>query len=78
MSEKEPDWKAIALYLADCHAAVFERHARGSTHKQIRAHSRDICAKASELIKGDTHVYRESSISPVMVRLKRVADEPVR
>jgi len=50
----EPDWKAIALYLADCHAATADGEGMLSrTSKGSRKRFRDICLIAQHMITGE-------------------------
>lgn len=52
MSRAEPDWKSIALYLADCHAATAEYDgALSSTSKTRRERFASICEKALAAIR---------------------------
>lgn len=46
-------WKAIALYLADCHAATAQSDGMlRSTSKAHAARFASICEKASEMLRG--------------------------
>lgn len=49
----EPDWKKIALYLADCHAATAEYDGLLASCSQARRDRfRAICERASRMIEG--------------------------
>lgn len=50
----EPDWKSIAMYLADCHAATGEHEALMSrTSRSSARRMRDICATAAQMARGE-------------------------
>lgn len=66
------DWKAAALYLADCHAATAEydgslRSVSSARKKRLRS----ICREASRLLRG--YPAKRCSLFDVIDRLDRAA-----
>ena len=81
----EPNWKDIALYLADCHAATgYREGSLKSGSKSEKERHLSICREASALIKGEKspkyHYEDEnpgwgrSSTGSIVERLDETAD----
>jgi hypothetical protein len=72
-------WKAIAFYLADCHAATAEHEgALSRTRRSSRLRFRSICEKAIFFLSGNyprDHCESESGQARILERLKEAMDE---
>jgi hypothetical protein len=79
-SDNGIDYKAIALYLADVHAATAEYDGRlKSTSKSRRERLQRICESAKAMFEGTTTppapVVRDGYEERVMARLERAAKQ---
>jgi len=68
--DNEPDWKAIALYLADCHAATAQHEGSMSrTSKSSKDRFISICEKAAGMIRNQDNMRHLASQESVLARL---------
>lgn len=76
--EREDVWKAIALYLADCHAANAGYDALlSSVSKSRRKRYADICKTAADLLewKGTVPQANNRTLEMVVARLRKNVEE---
>lgn len=75
LSTSRYEWKEIALYLADCHAASAEIIAhRKSALKSDRKRAEQLCTKAAEMIRASrSYGYARRSEETVLRRLDAIS-----